>query len=67
MYGDKLKIDLSKYSVYINSSHVCIREKDTVVYQRETPFADNWYDESHTRIVKAIQELEQALCDAVGK
>ena len=61
MYTDRMRIGLTGRTCYINSYHVCIRHGDKVVFQREDPGADNWYDDAHKEVCKAIQALDNVL------
>lgn len=58
--------DGKSFRVYFNGAHVCISEMDRqVVFAREEPGEQGWYDEKHRALVKAAEAFEKALRNAI--
>ena len=53
-----------EYRLYVNAFWVNIFKGQEKVYSRE-PSMTEWLDIKHTRITKAISELEEAILDVV--
>jgi hypothetical protein len=59
IYGNNRKLKIN-----VNAAWVSCIVDNTVLFKRE-PINENWYDEKHAKIMKALNELEDALLNAV--
>jgi len=53
-----------KLKINVNAAWVSCIVDNTVLFKRE-PIDENWYDEKHAKIMKALNELEEALLKAI--
>lgn len=53
-----------RLKINVNAAWVSCIANNTVLFKRE-PINENWYDSKHTKIMKALNELEDALLNAV--
>jgi len=73
MYVNQLRVTeyknevVQSFCVSINGYWITIINQSGEVVYKRTPDSDNWLDETHATIGKAISALENALLDGVRK
>jgi hypothetical protein len=73
MYTDKLNVTEYStnpprtYRVELNAFHINISTKERETVFARTPDMDEWFDEDHQKICKALRDLEFALLETIRK